>query len=111
MTDKEYNTKNGTKWHPVLIAILGAILGSSGSIFVVFGTPLGQSVARPDPFTGTQAASLIADIRRVESDIDMHITRHPDKLNQFDRRITTLEVQFSQILDNQTRILNKLDGM
>jgi len=110
MASKEYNPKDGSRWTPVLVAIIAAAVGSLGTVSIYLGTPIGQEIARPDPFTGAQASSLIADIRRIEDNINQHITQHPDKLNQFDRRITTLEVQFDQIIANQARILDKLDG-
>ena len=111
MLEKEYNKKpNGTKWSPALIAIVGAIIGSGGGIALVFNTPIGSSITRPDPFTGTQASSLIANVERLEAEIDGHIFKHPDISNQYDRRIAVLESQYHTLLLNQQRILDKLDG-
>ena len=104
------NGTYGRKWTPVLVAVVAAAIGSLGTVSIYLGTPLGQEVVRPDPFTGTQATALITRLGRIETDITNHIRRHPDEINQFDRRITTLEVQFTQILANQKRILDKLDG-
>ena len=106
MLEKEYNKKpNGTKWSPALIAIVGAIIGSSGSIFVVFNSDVGQSLTRPDPFTGAQASALELRISSVEN----HVANHPyDPMH--DRRLTALEAQYKEIIRNQTRILDRLDG-
>jgi len=112
MQNKVYTKKpNGNKWNPVIVGIVGAVLGSSGSIALVFNTPAGQSFVRPDPYTGTQASALAHRVGEIETDLGTHITTHPDATNQYDRRITTLEVQFQQILDNQRRILDRLEKL
>ena len=103
------NGGNGNKFTPVLVAVIGAFLGSSGTIAVYLGTPVGQQTVRPDPFTGSQATALIQTIDTVKEDIDDHIKFHPDRENQFDRRIATLEAQYAIILQNQARILDRLD--
>ena len=102
---------DGSKFNPILVAVVGAFLGSTGTISIFLGTPLGQEVARPDPFTGTQAASLIHRVESAEADISGHMKNHPDVINHFDRRITTLEVQFSAIITNQERILRRLEDL
>jgi len=110
MNDKVYAGKSyGHKWNPVLIAIVSSILGSGGGIFVVLSTPVGQSVAAPDRFTGTEAAALKSRINHIESGMDNHIRAHPDLLNKYDGRLSSLEAQYTLILQNQGRILDRLD--
>ena len=103
-------TIHGSKWTPVLVACIGAFVGSSGTVAVYVNTPLGQKITRPDPFTGSQAAALISRIEHLEEDIGNHLDHHPDRENQFDRRIATLEAQYAIILANQARILDRLDS-
>ena len=111
MEGREHTGKpDGRKWNPILIAIVSSILGSGGGIFVVLSTPAGQYVAAPDRFTGTEAAALKARINHIESSIDSHVRSHPDLLNKYDRRIASLEAQYTLILQNQQRILDRIDG-
>jgi len=90
----------------LIVAVISAIFGSiSGPMLLVrFG---GETVVAPDRFTGEEAALLTARVRHLEK----HLVNHPDQANQFDRRITTLEVQYAIILDNQSRILDRLDKL
>ena len=108
MQDKVNGNGNG-KPNPLLVALISAVLASGSTIGVVFNTPVGQGLARPDPYTGTQAASLEARVNYIEKSVTGHIIAHPDEVNQFDRRIATLEAQYSIILANQNRIIEKLD--
>ena len=113
MTEQDHNDKrngNGTRT-TAFVAIIGAFLGAGGSTAVVFNTPLGQSLARPDPYTGSEAAALEERVSHLEVDFRYHITNHPDVTNEFDRRITRLETQIDLILTNQQRIINRLDQM
>ena len=103
--------RNGNKWNPIIVAVIGGILGSGGAISVVFSTPVGESLVRPDPFTATQAAALEQRITHLELDTGNHINSHPDVVNRFDRRITVLETQYSNILSNQVRIIEQLDRL
>ncbi len=102
---------NGRANYPIAVAVIGAFLGSTGTIAVYLGTPFGQEMARPDPFTGSQATALIARIEHLEAEIIRHTANHPDQTNQFDRRITTLEIHYEQILKNQDRIIERLDAI
>ena len=101
--------RNGNKYLPAVVAIIGAALGSTGTVAIVFNTPFGQSIARPDPFTGTQAASLKAEIMGLREILTRHLDSHPDEVNKFDRRITYLEAQTEVIIRNQERMLDRLD--
>ena len=109
MTDRGNGDVAGSKWHPLAIAVLSALLASGGTIGVVFNTSAGERIARPDPFTGTQGASLEERVNHIEGDLGSHLSRHPDETNQFDRRIATLEAQYAIILQNQARILDRLE--
>jgi hypothetical protein len=112
MDDKESKVGGrGHSWTPIAVAVIGAFLGSSGTVALVFSSPIGQEIARPDPFTGSQAAALIRRLENVEEDLHGHVTKHPDDVNQFDRRITTLEVQYASIIANQGRIIERLDRL
>lgn len=112
MQDKVYTDKrNGNKWNPLVVSIISAILAGSGSVYLVFGTPVGQSIARPDPFTGTQARALEHEMEKLESRLTFHIREHPDRTNQFDRRITVLETQYSTMISTLRRIEDKLDSI
>lgn len=113
MDDKKVQTDSGhgNKWTPVVVAIVGAFVGSLGTVSVYLGTPLGQEITRPDPFTGRQAAALEQRLSRLERDILGHLNTHPDQTNQFDRRITVLEVQYGGIMNYLERIDKKLDNL
>ena len=103
--------RNDDHRHPLLAVIVGSILGGGGTIGVFLGTPAGKSFARPDPFTGTEGAQLKQRVVHIEQDVSDHLNNHPDVENQFDRRIATLEAQYAIILQNQGRILDRLDSM
>ena len=103
--------RNGNTWNPVLVGVVSAVLGSGGAISVMFGTPIGQEIARPDPFTGKQGATLIERVSHLERDMATHVNTHPDMVNQFDRRITVLEVQYEGITSMLERIEKKLDRL
>ena len=101
---------NGGKWTNLFVPAIIAAISASGGLYIALGTPVGQNLTRPDPFTGTQASELIYRLDAIEVKIDGHLSNHPDIANQFDRRITTLEVRIDQILKNQERILNNLEN-
>jgi hypothetical protein len=108
MNDKKESNVIHGKWTPILVACIGAFLGSTGTVAVVFGTPFGQEVARPDPYTGTQAAALISRVDRVDTMITGHIFKHPD--HELDIRVARLEEQYVTIIKNQDRIIRIMDG-
>ena len=99
MTNSNDNNGNGRKHTPLLVAVLGAFLGSSGTIAVYLGTPAGQTVARPDPFTGSQGAAIETRLDTLERRVDqlpprelelaVEILRHD--LETIERRIERLE--------------------
>jgi len=99
MTDRDKNNGNGRKYTPVLVAIVGAFVGSLGTVSVYLGTPVGQEAVRPDPFTGTEARSLESRIDTLERRVDqlpprelelaVELLRHD--LEEYERRIKRLE--------------------
>ena len=109
MTNRGNGDAVGGKLHPIAIAIVSAFIGSGGGIALVYNTDAGQSLTRPDPFTGSEGASLEERVNHIEGDLGSHLSRHPDETNQFDRRIATLEAQYAIILQNQARILDRLE--
>jgi hypothetical protein len=100
---------NGNKWTHIFVSAVIAAFSASGGLYIALGTPVGQSLTRPDPYTGAEGATLEYRLENIEGIIENHITNHPDAINQFDRRITTLEAKMTQILRNQERIIDKLE--
>ena len=72
---------------------------------------VGPDLVAPDRYTGAEAAALIGRFDRLESNFGTHISQHPDKNNQYDRRIAVLESQYATLLRNQQRMLDKLDEL
>ena len=101
------DTNKDGKWTPLLVAVVGAIVGGSGTIGIFLGTPIGQEVVRADPFTGSQAAPLIEDIAFLKRDLIAHKLTHPDR--ELDLRLTLLEAQYQHITDTLDRIEGKMD--
>ena len=110
MADKEYTPKDVIKWSGILVAIIAAAVGSLGTVSIYLGTPIGQNVARPNPWTSLQATASHKQTDSRLIILEEHVRNHPDRTNQFDRRIAVLESQYSTLLLNQQRILDKLDG-
>jgi len=88
--------------------LIGAVLSGAGGNYIWMRN-VGPEVLAPDRFTGTQGTALIERVERLENRIGTHEFTHPDKANQFDRRIATLEAQYVIILQNQQRILDRLE--
>ena len=85
MDDKvDTHKANGTervangKWTPILIAVISAALGSSGGIALVFNTPFGEGLARPDPWTATQADARYKQTNARLNNLEYHVKEHPD---------------------------------
>lgn len=98
---------SGSKWHPVIVAVIGSVLGSSGGLAIYLRTPVGQEVARPDPFTGTQAAALTERVETIESSMVNHRLNHPDRA--LDLRVTLLEANYAHIVETLDRIDKKIE--
>lgn len=97
----------GGRWNPVVIAIVSAIIGSGGGVALVFNTPIGAQITRPDPFTGSQAASLESRIGSVERGMSDHLLTHPDRALEL--RVTILESNYNHLIETLDRIEKKLD--
>lgn len=109
---KSYEYDRGVrKYTAVVVAIIGAFIGSTSTVAIYLGSPVAKEIVRSDPFTGAQGAALIQRINSLEQQVREHVLKHPDEVNQFDRRIATLEAQYAIILQNQGRILDRLDAM
>ena len=100
--------KDGTKNVYLALYLIGAVLSGAGGNYIWMRN-VGPEILAPDRFTGTQGAQLIERVDRLEDGIDYHTGNHPDKVDQFDRRIATLEAQYVLLLSNQQRIIDKLD--
>ena len=100
---KENEEVDGVK-RAMVIAVASAFLGGAGGPVLFLKFTDGEYL-RPDPFTGAQGKALE---RRITS-LEKHVTDHPDVLNKYDRRITTLEVQYANIIANQEKIIDRLD--
>lgn len=97
--------KNGlSSRQAFVVAIVSAFLGSAGGP-VLLSNVFDWNPYRSDPFTGTEGKLLE---RRLAS-LERHTNNHPDQTLQFDRRIVALEVRLQVIIDNQQRIIEKLD--
>ena len=108
--------KTNGKWTPVLIAVISAALGSSGGIALVFNTPFGEGLARPDPWTATQADARYKQTNARLNNLEGHVRSHPDaelRAEIADLRADYRAFKASQdlIIKNQDRILLKLDSL
>lgn len=100
---RAYNLKDGHKLTPLLVAIIGAVIGSGGGVYISLRSPLGQEIARPDPFTGSQGATLASRIEQIQTDLtdikitlNRDMTRHEERLNNLQRHHEELEVEFDE---------------
>lgn len=107
---KADNAPHGVRSIYLALYFLGAVLSGSGGVYAWLRTSSPEIVA-PDRYTGTQAAALIRRVERLEKDTDHHLNQHPDITNRFDARLSALEAQYGLILQNQGRILDRLDSM
>ena len=107
MAEKEHHSKDGSRWTPVIVAVISAALGSGSGIAVYLRTPIAQEIARPDPFTGSQAAALSRQIDAVKADVIDHRIHHPDR--ELDSRLSVLEAHYEDILRHLERIEKKVE--
>jgi len=99
MAGHDKNNGNGYKWTALLVAAIGALVGGSGSTYLVLSRGDLQGMARPDPFTGTDGSFLEQRLSKVERQVDqlppreleleVGLLRHD--LNDLERRIEDLE--------------------
>ena len=100
---------DGMKNVYLALYLAGAVLSGAGGNYIWMRN-VGPELLAPDRFTGAQGEVLTQRVDRLEGYIDEHFSTHPDKANQFDRRIATLEAQYVIILSNQQRILDRLEN-
>lgn len=100
--------RDGMRSVYVALYFIGAVLSGAGGNYLWMRN-LGPDVVAPDRYTGTQASELIGTVERIDRTLTKHMNEHPDQLNQFDRRIATLEAQYVLLIAGQQRILDKLD--
>lgn len=108
--EKNNNGVNG--FRPVLMAfyLAGAVLSGAGGNYLWLRST-GPEVVRPDPFTGSEARQLRAELDTARRQLRYHLENHPDIQNRFDARLTALEAQYAIMIANQERILNRLDRL
>ena len=90
-TDGKFNPKS---WHPIISICLGSLLGSGGSLGVLYATPLGQNITRPNAFTSIDFSVEQARIDGRLTVLESHVGEdHPDRRGDFDTRITENRMQ------------------
>lgn len=102
MNKKSDNADDVRRWSPIVVALIGALLGGGSGTYLYLdraGSAHLQEIARPDPFTGTQGRSLEERLNTVERRVDqlpprelelaVRLLRHD--LDEIERRIEKLE--------------------
>ena len=107
---------NPKSWHPVLSAVIGAILGSGGSLGIIFSTPVGQELTRPNPYTSLQAEAAHRDLERRITINEKHRENHPDAALRAQQAAILADIAEGKaerrlIIQNQNRILDRLDDL
>ena len=102
--------KEGLRSIYIALYFLGAVLSGAGGNYLFMQNIAPDTIA-PDRFTGSEAHQLIERVSRIEDTVEFHIGTHPDKTQSFDRRIAVLESQYTTLIRNQQRIIDKLDEL
>lgn len=102
MPEKKEAKLNGHRV-PLLVAIVSAILGSTGGPLLL--VKLGVNPYREDAYTSTMAASDAEKdtlrMNNMQKEIDtlfLHVYHHPDATGRFESRLSTLEAQVAVVL-------------
>ena len=118
MDDKKAQNgrSNGGKWNPALVAIVSAIVGSGSGVALVFNTPFGAQLARPNPYTSIQAEARHKQTDTRLMNLEGHVLNHPDdKLRAAISVLTANQAALvatqQTIITNQDRIWRKLDSL
>lgn len=98
----------GIKNAYLALYLIGAVLSGAGGNYVWMRN-VGPEILAPDRFTGAQGAILEARVGRIEDSVQYHLNTHPDKAEQYNRRITTLEAYYEGIKARLDKQDNKLD--
>lgn len=93
-----------------LIAILSAVLGSTGGNYLL--SRVFPDAIRPDPFTGEQGRALELRIERVEG----HVEDHPDvalraAISELRAEQAAAKAERGLMLRNQDRMIERLDHL
>jgi len=115
MTDSAHNEKSngeagGARSVYLALYFIGAVLSGAGGNYL-WMRQVAPDLVAPDRFTGTQALALERSITSLDAKVTFHVREHPDRINQFDRRITVLETQYSTMISTLRRIEDKLDAL
>lgn len=88
---------NPKSWHPVISIMLGSILGSGGSLGVLYATPVGQEITRPNPYTSIDAKIYETKTNARLNVLEQHVLDHPDRRGDFDARINENKFQIGMM--------------
>ena len=113
MADSAYNGRphgetGGARSIYLALYFIGAVLSGAGGNYL-WMRQVAPDIVAPDRFTGAQARAIEHAVANLDGKVTFHVREHPDRINQYDRRITVLETQQHTILLVLTRIEDKLD--
>ena len=102
------------KWTPVLVAVISSIIGGGGGVALVFSTPFGQNMARPNAWTSIQAQVEHRAIDKRLVAFETHVRDHPDVgirqiIADIRADMSATKARQEVIIKNQDRILDKLN--
>jgi hypothetical protein len=109
MHEKPQNLRNGNKWIPIVVAILGAAFGGGSSTWYVLsggvGAPKLEQLARPDPFTGSEGQRLQKKLDLIMADL-VRLERRVDKLppRELELEITLLRSDLNYLKERVERL-------
>ena len=115
-TDKA-NGKNRVangKWTSLLMPAVVAAISASGGIYITLGTPIGQGLMRPNPYTSIQAEAQHKQTNARLMNFEEHVKDHPDAelrqiISDIRAEMAAFEATQGIIIKNQDRILDKLN--
>ena len=103
--EKDYERADARTWHPILSAIIGAILGGGGSLGIVFSTPIGQELTRPNPYTSADHQVYAAKTDARLDILEKHVgPDHPDQRSDYEARISENKFQIGVMAVTMTNI-------
>ena len=112
MDEKSQNLRNGNKWLPIVVAVVGAAFGGGGSTWYVLsggvGSPSLEQLARPDPFTGSEGQRLQKKIDLIIADL-VRLERRVDKLppRELELAISLLRSDLNYLKERVERLEQK----
>ena len=96
---------NGAKPY-ILGSVVSAILGSSGGIALFGVTPVGKSLFRPDPATGTELRRVSNKCESTDTTLTNHLLTHPDHAIKAD--LAELRAELRHLKEDINRLEKKL---